>query len=263
MAPALQFRHPRAADKQTRSKERMMTRSTNAIPVLVCVVLAGLAIHSGAAAQVRMMGPDGENDVVMLGELGVVAGVMPGDEQLSVITLLPDADPDLEVKRGDLLLMVDGERVRDVAALRAAYEATEIGSTVKVGFRRGDERFLASFEREQVEHGERRVVMIGGPGHDMGDMQPVHEFGVILGEEDGDVVVSMELPMDEVSFKKGDIVKSINGLVVASLADFRGAYESLDVGTEIALVVARGGDEVAATRSKSDGHPGMRIRRGP
>jgi hypothetical protein len=243
MAPALQFRHPRAADKQTRSKERMMTRSTNAIPVLVCVVLAGLAIHSGAAAQVRMMGPDGENDVVMLGELGVVAGVMPGDEQLSVITLLPDADPDLEGKRGDPLLMVDGERVRAVAAL--------------------DERFLASFEREQVEHGERRVVMIGGPGHDMGDMQPVHEFGVILGEEDGDVVVSMELPMDEVSFKKGDIVKSINGLVVASLADFRGAYESLDVGTEIALVVARGGDEVAATRSKSDGHPGMRIRRGP
>jgi S1-C subfamily serine protease len=222
-----------------------------------------LAIDSDANAQVRMMGSDGENDVVMVGELSVVVGVVPGDDELSVIAVLPDADPDLEVKRGDLLLMVDGERVRDVAAFRAAYEGTEIGDTVKVGFRRGDERFLASFEREQAEQGGRRVMMIGGPGHDMGDMQPLHEFGVILGEKGDDVVVSMQLPMDGVSLEEGDVVKSINGQAIASLADFRATYESLDIGGEIALVVARGDEEVAATRSKSDAPAGMQIRRGP
>jgi len=239
-----------------------MTRTTNAISLMVCVALAGMVIDSDVTAQVRMMGPDGENDVVMVDELSVVVGVMPGDEELSVIAVLPDADPELEVRRGDLLLMVDGQRVRDVATLRAAYEATEIGDTVKIGFRRGDERFLASFEREQAEQGGRRVMMMGGPGHDMGDMQPLHEFGVILGEQGDDVVVSMELPMDGVSLEEGDIVKSINGLVVASLADFRGAYESLDIGTEIALVVTRGDEEVAATRSKSDAPAGMQIRSG-
>jgi len=240
-----------------------MTRTTNAIFLMVCVALAGMAIDSDATAQVRMMGPDGENDIVMVDELSVIVGVVPGDEELSVIAVLPDADPGLEVKRGDLLLMVDGERVRDVAAFRAAYEGTEIGDTVKVGFRRGDERFLTSFEREPADQGGRRVVMIGGPGHDMGDMQPLHEFGVILGEKDDVVVVSMQLPMDGVSLEEGDIVKTFNGQVVASLADFRGAYESLDVGGAIALVVARGGEEVAATRSKSDTPAGMQIRRGP
>ena len=89
-----------------------MTRTTSAIVLMVCVALAGMVIDSDVTAQVRMMGPDGENDVVMVDELSVVVGVMPGDEELSVIAVLPNADPELEVRRGDLLLMVDGERVR-------------------------------------------------------------------------------------------------------------------------------------------------------
>ena len=165
-----------------------MTRTTNAIPVLLCVLLAGLAIHSGAAAQVRMMGPDGENDILMLGELGLVVGVMPGDEELSVITLLPDADPGLEVKRGDLVLMINGQRMRDVAALREAYEATEIGDTVKVGFRRGDERFLTSFEKKEPQ--EQEMAHGGKPRDDArrararisATCSRCGEFGVILGE---------------------------------------------------------------------------------
>jgi len=239
-----------------------MRRNTNRIHVSFCIVLASLALIPGVSAQVRMMTADGENDVILLGELGVVVGMLPGAQELSVLTLLPDAEPDRDVREGDLLLMIDGKRLSDVAALRAAYESAEVGETVKMGFRRGNERFLASFERRDAEQGAVRMVMMAGPGDGHGDMEPLHEFGVILGEEDGEVVVLLQMPTDVPPLAQGDVVKSINGKTVATLDDFRGAYGPLDVGTEIVLVVSRGDDDITAARSKSADHGGMRIRRG-
>ena len=47
--------------------------------------------------------------------------------------------------------MINGKRVRDIATLRETYEAAAVGDVVKVGFRRGDERFLSSFEKKDPE----------------------------------------------------------------------------------------------------------------
>jgi len=212
-----------------------------------------------------MMTPDGENDVVVLDELGVAVGVMPGEEGLSVLMLLPGAaEPEVEVKRGDLVLMIDGKRVRDVAALREAYEAAGIGNTVKVGFRRGDQRFLAAFERREAEgHGGERMVMIGATGTGAGEMEPLIEFGVLLAEQDGRVVVAMEMPMDEVSLAKDDVIRSVNGTDVTTLEGFREAYSALDVGAQIDLVVSRGDAEISATRDKSERRGQVRMRSGP
>ena len=123
---------------------------------------------------------------------------------------------------------------------------------------------MPSFEKKDAgsEDGVVRMVMIGGPGSDFHDLQPLHEFGLILGEKDGEVVVAVQLPTDEPIFDEHDVVTSINGLDVASLADFREAYEPLAVGDDVTLVVMHDHEEVSATRVKAAATGGIRVRRG-
>jgi S1-C subfamily serine protease len=229
--------------------------------LLFTIVALGVAPVIEAQMVFRHGGEEGEDpgNVVMLRELGILAGA-PDEEakELEVIALLPDADPELDLKRGDLLLMIDGKRVRDSDAAREIYEAAEIGQTIKVGFRRGDERFLRSFEKSDEPPGQMRMMVMGGPGS-MGEMHPLTEFGAILGEKEDSVVVSMVLPMDEALFEEDDIVKSINGKSVTSISEFREAYEALAIGEDIALSVERDGETIDSTRAKADAPTRFRV----
>jgi PDZ domain len=236
----------------------------------VVLVLCGLLAASAAMGQVVMRHGDGEeNDIVFLREIGVIAGAEPGSDEVRILMLMPDVEREVHLQKGDLLLMINGERVRDMAAVREAYAAAAVGDTVKVGFRRGDERFLASFEKKDQEqmamsHGGGTMMMVGGPdGGDFDDVEVLHDFSVLLGEMDGEILVAAGLPIGEPALEKNDVVVSINGQEVATLEDFRGIYESVPVGDEVAITVRRGDDEASATRAKSEEQGRVRIRRGP
>ena len=234
--------------------------------VLVAVLLFGFLAASPAAAQVMIRhGGGDENDVVFLRELGVVAGPRDGSEGLQLLVIMPGFDRQVPLKKGDLVLMIDGKRVRDVASLREIYEGAAVGDTVKLGFRRGDERFLTSFEKEdsEAQQGGVRMMMIGGPGSDFDDLQPLHEFGAILAEKDSKVVVAMRMPMGDAAFEEDDVLKSINGHDVGSLAAFREIYEPLPIGADIEVVVLRGDEKISASRVKAEATGAIRIRRGP
>jgi hypothetical protein len=228
------------------------------------VVCALLAPPAAAQMVFRHAGEDGgEADVMILQELGVVVGLPEGEETIRVMVLLPDRESDVDLQRDDLLLMLNGERVRDMATLRAAYETAAAGDEIKMGFRRGDRRFLASFEKQDAPPGERRVVMMGGPGSDLGDLQPLHEFGVLLGEKEGSVVVTMQLPVDEPALAEQDVVRSVNGRAVSSLQEFREVYDGLAVGDDVEVVAVHDGDEVRVSRVKADVEGRIQVRRAP
>lgn len=236
--------------------------------MLSLVIVASLLGASQAIGQMVIRhggGEEGNVDIILLTELGIVVGMEEGSSDLKVMVLLPDADPDVDIKRGDLLLMINGKRVKDMATLRAEYESAAVGDEMKVGFRRGDRRFLSSFAKEDQEEsqGGTRMVMIGGPGGEFDDMQPFHEFGVVLGERSGHVVVAMQLPMDDSALVEDDILQSINGAAIASLEEFRGAYEPLAIGDEVEVIALRDGEEIRASRIKSKGQGQIRVRKGP
>ena len=225
---------------------------TRTLSVVLCAF--AILVSSEVVGQMvfRQGGGDGPSDVVMLRELGIIAAAEGDSDEVRVMMILPDADQKIPLKKGDLVLMVDGKRVRDVATLREAYENAAIGDTVKVGIRRGDERFLTSFEKEEEPEGEMRMVVAGGPGMGHGDMQPLHEFGAVLGEADGEVIVIAKLPMDGAVLEQDDVVRSINGHAVSSIEEFRKAYESVDVGDEVSIVFLRGNEEIDASRTKAE-----------
>ena len=234
------------------------------ITFLTLVVLVGILGASQASGQMIMRhGGGGEGDVIVLRELGVVAGPGEEDDEVRLMMLLPGTEREVALEKGDLILMVNGKRVRDVATLREAYDAAGIGEVVKLGIRRGDERFLTSFEKkdpEEMEEGGGMRVMVGGPGSDFDDIHPLPEFGVLLAEKDGAVMVAMELPMGTPAFKKDDVVQSINGQTIGSLQELRDTYEQLAVGDDVALVVMRDSDEISATRAKVEQDGMIRMR---
>jgi S1-C subfamily serine protease len=236
--------------------------------VLHLVMVASLLGASMAAGQMVVRhggGEEGDVDIMLLNELGIVVGMDDGSGDLKVMVLLPDADPAIEIQRDDLLLMINGERVRDMATLRAAYESAAIGDEVKIGFRRGDRRFISSFEKEDPEmpEGAKQVVMIGGPGGEFDDMQPLHEFGVILGEMDGEVVVAMRLPLDDAPLDEDDVLQSVNGTAVASLEEFRSVYEPLAIGDAVDVIALRDGQEIRASRTKAEFQGRIKVQKGP
>jgi S1-C subfamily serine protease len=230
----------------------MKLRST-----LLRSVLTLIAIAAASPATGQMMiraGEDG-SDIVFLRELGVIAATEDGSGEVRLILVMPQPR-DVALEEDDLVMMVDGKRIREIATLRDAYEAAAVGDVIKLGVRRGEERFLTSFEKkdpDEMEQGGGRMVVMHGPGPDFDDLQPVEEFGVILGEKDGQVVVAMPLPVGESAFEPDDVVTSLNGQAVDSLAGFRKIYDSLAIGDDVAVVVRREDAEVEATRAKAEG----------
>jgi S1-C subfamily serine protease len=231
----------------------------------IVVGLLGASLSMGQTVIRHGGGGEGDMDILLLTELGIVVGMDEDSSELKVMVLLPDADPKMEIAREDLLLMINGKRVKDMAGLRAEYETAVVGDEVKVGFRRGDRRFLSSFEKKDpaAEQGTRRMVMIGDGEGDHNDMQPLTEFGVVLEQKEDLVVVGFELPMDGGALKEGDVLQSLNGTSISSLENFRSIYTSLATGAAIEVIAMRDGEEVRASGTKSDSEGQIRVRKGP
>lgn len=244
-----------------------MSQSGIKLGLVLIATLLSATLTAGQTIMRHGGSGEGDVDIMLINELGVVVGMNEASGNLTVMVLLPDADPDMEIARDDLLLMINGQRVKDMAALRAAYEAAAVGEEVKLGFRRGDTRFLSSFEKEDAaaQAGVKRMVMIGGPGGEgeFDDMQPLTEFGVVLAEKEGQVVVAMQLPLDEVTLMKDDVIKSVNGTTVSSLEDFRSVYGELAIGAAMNIVAMRETQEVPVSGTKSDSPGRIQVRKGP
>jgi S1-C subfamily serine protease len=228
------------------------------------LLLAIAAAPAVEAQQIMRHGGGAGGDLVILEEIGAVVGLQEGADNLEVLTVLPNAPTksDVSVKQGDLLLMVAGKRVSDIDTLREAYEGAEVGDTLKFGFRRGDERFLVSFDKEEKQQG-KRIVMMGGPGQAGGDIQPLMEYGVVLTEVDGKVIVGMLIPSHDAGLVENDVIKSVNGKAIDSIAAFREIYEAIEIGGDLNLVYARDGEETSLTRARIDASGMIRMRREP
>jgi len=224
------------------------------------LTLFAASVASGQVMIRRGGGGGGGDDILMLSELGVVVGA--GEEEgadIQLVAVMPNIDREIRLEQGDLVLMINGKRVRDLATLRAMYDETELGATVKLGFRRGDERFLTSFEKAEAGHGPGgvRMMSIGGSGSEFDDIEAMHEFQALLGEKDGSVVVAIELPMGAPILKQNDRIAKVNGHAVTTLAELREIYTPIAVGEIVELLVVRGDETLPLERAKAEPPAGM------
>lgn len=98
---------------------------------------------------VRMMTFDA-NTVMIIPEVG---GIIKVDgKELRVDRVRPaeartEAYRGVDLREGDQVLLVNGKRVKTIAALREAYDGAATGSEIKVGLQRGEELLSIAFPK--------------------------------------------------------------------------------------------------------------------
>ena len=199
---------------------------------------------------------------LLMAEIGAVAEAREESEDLTLGTVFPkgvrpQANRGVDVRQGDQVVMLNGQRVRTIQALRLLYEGLAEGDEVKMALKRGGLPFLVSFAKAGENSGGSGVRLIRAGGQ--GDVELFHESMVLLGEQAGEVRVVNQLHGDG-DLHEGDIVEKLNGQAIESLGDFRRVYGAIEVGELVAFDLRRGEGELEIEVAKAERPGAMVIR---
>ena len=239
----------------------------NFLASIAAVLAVVLSSWPNAAQEVVQERLDPGSSVVLF-EIGAIASLEEGAEGVTFSRILPqgmrsEANSDADVAKGDEVLMMNGERIRSIADLRELYQDIEVGDEVKLGLKRGSERFLVRFTREdrQMAMGEGGGMRVMVAGHGEGEVELLHEARVLLREGEGGVEVAAVLPGNGGDLEQGDVLAQVNGRSVASLDDYREVYEGLAIGEAMKLEVRRGEESLTVEVEKAEPPAGLMMLR--
>lgn len=212
---------------------------------------------------------------LMIREIGAI--LETGDDGLNVAIVMPaearaEGYGDVDVRRGDLVLMINGRRVREIEVAREILGGAGIGDEIALGIRRGGDSVIARFALADPDSLPERLVFDGsgggpGDGHGVaverrmmfqgeGELTPLLALGVILQtvEEDGVEVLKIGgiLPHMATAFEEGDVLKTVAGDAIESAQWLVDQVESADAGTVFEFTVERGDETVDVEQAKSD-----------
>jgi len=238
----------------------------------------GLAVSTIEAQQTRTMTFSADDAFLIP---GLMVLILPGENNLEVEMVppkeqLPKEYHDLDLEKGDLILMFNGKRVKTIDDIRDRYDSLAVADSVQFGIKRGQEMRIVSFLKpaEDVQGGGGQVMMVTkeiGDGEadeagglkieTMGDGQgpePVValDAGVVFSEDEDGLTVSVSIANPEAQItgdplKEGDRLVSIQDETVTSAKAFRKLYESIPVGAKVKLVFTRDGVEHSASFVKA------------
>lgn len=171
-----------------------------------------------------------------------------------------------QLEQGDVILMMNGKRASDIEALRAIYESIEPDQEIKIGVRRGDERFILNAIKGDVPEGGPRMMMSFDTDTDgESPLQAIApELGVLLEDRDGTVVIRRAIPpMQPEELKafeiEGYTIKELNGERPENADQLRKNLEALEVGAEISITLEKDGDEKTIVFTKQEPRGSFRI----
>ncbi|MBI4688219.1 MAG: DegQ family serine endoprotease [Nitrospirae bacterium] len=164
------------------------------------------------------------------------------------------------LKRGDVIVEINGKPLKDVESLRNIVSQSEIGGTVKLKIIRGGKPFsieavVAELPKETAEAApEKPSEEPGGEGALSGFsvMELTPDIAKQLGlrrEEKGVVIVKVEPESmaEEAGLRKGDVIQEVNKRRINSLPDFSSVVSRLKEGDTVLLFINRGGQRFYIT----------------
>lgn len=222
-------------------------------------VLFGLLVYfsqTGLAQQfqIKLDGKSSEN-IFLLTEC--MAVLVDEEETIEVQILMPvehrpEGYAEIDLKKGDEILMMNAKRVRKVKDLKEIYEGLEPGEPVKLGIQRDMEMFIVTFKKVDPKKLPKREMKMIREGKGMGPGGAVRlaNFGGVLAvkEMNGKVSVHKIFPglknvLDEGALQEGDVILTVNGTHVQSNKQFADVYTKVDVGGEVRLTISREGKQ--------------------
>jgi len=177
---------------------------------------------------------------------------LPTTEGTLVADVTPGGPADKAgIKRGDVILDVNGRAVEDSTALRTMVAQAAPGSSIKIGLLRDGKKMPLTAvlgerpsgkgsetpSQEKASRSASRVI-----GLSLQDLTP--EIAGQLGYEKdrGAVVTGVEpgSPADDAGIQPGDLVKEVNRVAVRSAQECETALRDLKKGDTAALLIRRG-----------------------
>lgn len=195
-----------------------------------------------------------------------VAMVVEKDGALTVEFARPklDATSD-QLEKGDVLLMMNGKRMNTLDDLKDQYASVQEGEELKIGIRRGEERFILRTTRSSEDNNTPGVVhtfrMGDSNGESTGDVNVIAELGLVVDTEDEGIViknqVSMIMPKELTAegALEGYVIAEINGKTPESPDDIRSIIKGVDVGSSYTLLLKKGDKSKEITIKKVSSRP--------
>ncbi len=164
------------------------------------------------------------------------------------------------LKRGDVILELNGKEIKNVEMLRNMVAQSKVGSTIKLKISREGKSMLlpasiAEFPLDVTklassETGENLSVENKLAGFSV--MNLTHEIVKQLGlprNEKGVVILKVDpySTAEEAGLKKGDVIQEINKKSIINLNDFNKIIPSIREGDTVLLFINRGGNKFYVT----------------
>ncbi|MEK6528154.1 MAG: DegQ family serine endoprotease [Nitrospirota bacterium] len=164
------------------------------------------------------------------------------------------------LKRGDIILEVNGKTVNDVKSLSNIVAQSEVGSAVKLKITREGKEITVKANVGELPK-EKAEAVPGEPDELIEEKNELRGFSVIeltagiakqLGlsrDEKGVVVISVEpeSAADEADLRKGDVIQEMKKSKVDNLRDFNNIVSHIKKGDTVLLFVNRAGKKFYIT----------------
>ncbi len=164
------------------------------------------------------------------------------------------------IKRGDVILEINGKKTKNVDSLRNIVAQSEVGSTINLKVMREGKpvilkAVIVEFPKERAEllsddpdSSEPEKNALAG----LTVIDLTHSIAKQLGlsrDDKGVVIVSVEpySEAEEAGLKKGDVIHEMNKKRVESLRDFNNISSHIKDGDSVLLFINRGGKRIYVT----------------
>ena len=151
------------------------------------------------------------------------------------------------VKRGDVIVMFDGQQVKDMEDLPKIVAATRPNSVVDVEVIRDGSRMTLSVSIELLEDSQETVVAKADPlGLQVQDITEELAQSLKLESVEGVLVsdVTAGNAAAEAGIRRGDVISEMNRSIVKDMRDYQNLMASVQKGSSVLFLVKRGGSTI-------------------
>jgi len=195
----------------------------------------------------KIITKDGE--IFEISEIGGI--VIKESDKLKVDMVMPSENrnkiyKDVDVIKGDLVLMMNGKKVDDVSAAKEIYEKLKPGEEIKLGIQRGQQMFITRLKKadpKDLPKVKRIVIRDIEEGTVF-----LPEEGLLIGPEKNKTIIKKKLPRSENNLKEGDQLIEVNGKKIKSSDEFSSIYKSLKTGEKLQLKF-KSGETLTTTKA--------------
>lgn len=231
------------------------------LALLIALPICGLLLAQEtqtkpAPGGMKMMKFSGDNAMIV-GEIGAV---ITEEKGIMKVMMMPPKEQrpkelqDVDLAIGDEIGMAAGKRVKTIKELKNVYRQAPVGEVFKLGVRRNGQAHIVSFLKKaekDMPQGQRMVIRQGGPGGDENsDFFPA--FGIGIEKKGSDIVISETLPDAPKDLKKGDVVRTLNGKEIRTIADFNKEFDATKIGGTLTLQLVRDGKQVVVSAPRPE-----------